>query len=463
MQQDLQYLDLSEVSTLLKTGDASPVELTKQMLARIKELNPQLNAYVCVLEESALAEADRAEHEIARGIDRGALHGVPVAVKDIFDIEGVPTTAGMGIRKDAVAREDATVIRRLRDAGAIILGKLSLTEGVYAEHRAPFGVPRNPWNEAYWPGASSSGSAVAVAAGLCYAALASETGGSLRLPSAANGVTGIKPTWGRVSRHGTFELAATLDHVSTMARTAADAAAILEVIAGADQADPTASQVPVPQFAKEFTQDLRGLRIGVDESWLGAKLDEATSSAMSSAIWALRDLGAEIVNVTVPDVTDMIWDWFPVCAVQTAIAHEAYYPSQKDAYGPALVTLLEQGRALSGLDYQRLLLRRQVFTGNLAALFSNVDMLALPVLANGVPSIERMTNMDDELIADLHRFTCPFNMAGVPSIVLPCGVSSNGMPLVFQLAGAHFSEAMLVNAGNAFQRVTAWHTSHPAL
>jgi amidase len=463
MQQDLQTLNLLEVSAMLKSGEASPVELTKGMLARIDELNPHLNAYVCVLEESALEEADRAEHEIARGIDRGPLHGVPIAVKDIFDIEGIATTGAMGFRQKAIAYEDATVIRRLRDAGAVILGKLSLTEGVYAEHRPPFAVPKNPWNEDYWPGASSSGSAVAVAAGLCYGALASETGGSIRLPSAANGVTAIKPTWGRVSRHGTFELAASLDHIGTMARTASDAAAILEVIAGADQADPTASQLPVPNFSNETTGSLAGMRIGVDESWLGAKLDESTARAMSTAIWALRDLGAEIVNVTVPDVTDMIWDWFPVCAVQTAIAHEADYPSRRDEYGPALSALLEQGHALSGLDYQRLLLRRQTFTGKLLALFSAVDMIALPVLPKGVPTIERMVKMDDDMIADLHRFTCPFNMAGTPSIVLPCGISPNGMPLVFQLVGTQFSEAMLVGAGNAYQNVTAWHTHHPAL
>ncbi|MCS6429174.1 amidase [Burkholderia thailandensis] len=248
MRENFEYLSLLDVSSQLRQRRLSPVELTQAMLARIARLDPHLNAYIRITAESALADARRAEQEIARGTDRGPLHGVPVAVKDIFDIKGIPTTAGMGIRANAVADEDATVVRRLRSAGAVMLGKLSMTEGAYAEHRTPFAAPRNPWHDAYWPGASSSGSAVAICAGLCYAALASETGGSIRLPAAANGVTGIKPTWGRVSRHRTFELAATLDHVGVIARSAADAAAVLEAIAGADPADPTTSRLPVPDY-----------------------------------------------------------------------------------------------------------------------------------------------------------------------------------------------------------------------
>nr|WP_009895926.1 amidase [Burkholderia thailandensis] len=424
MRENFEYLSLLDVSSQLRQRRLSPVELTQAILARIARLDPHLNAYIRITAESALADARRAEQEIARGTDRGPLHGVPVAVKDIFDIKGIPTTAGMGIRANAVADEDATVVRRLRSAGAVMLGKLSMTEGAYAEHRTPFAAPRNPWHDAYWPGASSSGSAVAICAGLCYAALASETGGSIRLPAAANGVTGIKPTWGRVSRHRTFELAATLDHVGVIARSAADATAVLEAIAGADPADPTTSRLPVPDFPSALTRELKGVRLGVDDSWLGARLGDAAERAISTAIAVLRELGAEIVAVTLPDVSDMIWDWFPVCAVQTALAHEATYPSRKNEYGASLAALIEQGRALSGTELQRLLLRRQVFRGKLAAVFDVVDIVALPVLADGVPTIERMSKVDDDLIADLHRFTCPFNMAGIPSIVLPCGMSA---------------------------------------
>ncbi|AOK50043.1 amidase [Burkholderia sp. MSMB617WGS] len=439
----------------------SAVELTRIMLSRIDTVDPIMQAYIRVTEASALAEANRAEREIARGIDRGPLHGVPVAVKDIFDMKGVPTTAGMAIRANALATEDATVIRRLREAGAVILGKLSMTEGAYAEHRAPFPTPRNAWHADYWPGASSSGSAVAVSAGLCYAALASETGGSIRLPAAANGVTGIKPTWGRVSRHRTFELASTLDHVGVIARSAADAAAALGIVAGRDPADPTTSLRAVPQFSVEPCHDLEGVRLGVDTSWLGARLSNVMSLAISDAIATLSDLGATIVEVALPNVEEMIWDWFPVCAVQAAVAHDTTYPSRRSEYSPSLATLIEQGRALPGTQYQRLLLRRQEFRGRLLALFSQVDFVALPVLPAGVPTIERMSRIDDELIADIHRFTCPFNMASLPSVVLPCGFSADAMPLVFQLIGAPFSEAELVNASNAFQSATDWHAKHP--
>ncbi|MDN7673392.1 amidase [Burkholderia oklahomensis] len=460
---EIAFLDVAQVSAQLRLRRISPVELTHAMLARIKALDPILNAYICVTEATALEEANRAERELADGKDRGPLHGVPIAVKDIFDMKGVPTTAGMSIRGDTIATEDATVIRRLRDAGAVILGKLPMTEGAYAEHRAPFPTPRNSWHAAYWPGASSSGSGVAVSAGLCYAALASETGGSIRLPAAANGVTAIKPTWGRVSRNRTFELAATLDHVGVIARSAADAATVLQIIAGPDPADPTTSPRAAPHVATELRSNLKGVRLGVDESWLGAHLDDATTRAMSDAIATLRDLGAQIVEVALPDVNEMIWDWFPVCAVQTALAHEATYPSRKNEYGQSLAMLIEQGRALSGTEYHRLLQRRQAFRREVLAVFDCVNFVALPVLPAGVPTIERMSKIDDDLIADIHRFTCPFNMASVPSVLLPCGASANGLPLVFQLIGAPFDEAALVNAADAYQHVTTWHARHPFL
>ncbi|AOJ03822.1 MULTISPECIES: amidase [Burkholderia] len=458
---EIAHLGLTEISSMLKSRLLSATELTRTMLSRIDALDPFLHAYIQVTSASALTEADRADQEIARGINRGPLHGVPIAVKDIFDMKGVPTTAGMRIHADAVATEDATVIRRLREAGAVILGKLAMTEGAYAEHRPPFPTPRNPWHAGHWPGASSSGSAVAVSAGLCYASLASETGGSIRLPAAANGVTGIKPTWGRVSRHRTFELASTLDHVGVIARSAADAAAVLQTVAGTDPADPTTSTRPVPQFPVEPCRHIEGVRLGVDTTWLGARLDNATSAAISDAIATLSDLGATIVEIALPSVEEMIWDWFPVCAVQTAVAHEVTYPSRSNEYGPSLAALIEQGRALSGTQYQRLLLRRRGFRRRLLALFDRVDVVALPVLPAGVPTIERMSKIDDELIADIHRFTCPFNMASVPSVVLPCGISANNMPLVFQLIGAPFTEAALVNASIAYQSATSWHANHP--
>lgn len=458
---ELHYLGLRDVARLMRSGEVSPVELTRAMLDRIGDLDPGLHSFVAVSSESAMEAARVAEQEILRGDFRSQIHGVPLAIKDIFWTEGEPTAAGMAIHKDFVAGQDATVVKRLREAGAIILGKLTLTEGVYAEHRPPFHAPINPWNSEYWSAASSSGSAVAVASGLCFGALASETGGSIKLPSASSGVTGMKPTWGRVSRHGVFELAASLDHVGALARSAEDVAVMLGVMAGADELDPTSSNRSVPNYVRGLSYGVRGLRIGIDPIWTRDNVDRATSYALDGAMEVLVDQGAELVEVKLPDPTDMIWDWFGVCAVQTAVAHDATYPTRESEYGRALADLLKLGRAMSGMDYQRLLLRRADFRGRVDRVLQRVDVLAMPVLAFPAPTLERMTRMDDELIAGLHRFTCPFNMSGHPGVVMPCGFTTERMPIVYQLVGRHFSEDLLLTAAHAYQSATAWHAIHP--
>jgi amidase len=450
-----------EIAHSIRAQEISAVDILEHFLSRIANLEPTHKAYVVQIPERARERALAIDAAIKRGDKVGPLAGVPMALKDIFDITGLPTTAAMAIRRQAIAEQDATVVRRLEQAGAVILGKLTLTEGVYAEHVPPFTAPVNPWNADYWVGASSTGSGVAVSAGLCSAALGSETGGSIKLPAAANGVTALKPTWGRVSRHGVFELAATLDHVGPFAQSAADAAAVLSVIAGADDADPTASQVAVPDYAATLSSGIDGLRIGIDPQWIASCVDTETANALDDAVAVLEQAGAKLITVKVPDVTDMIWDWFPICAVQTALAHQETFPSRRDEYGPALSELLDMGNAVSGLDYQKLILRRDGFRGRLNELFSRIDVLALPVLAFPVPSLERMSQVDDEMIAGFHRFTCPFNLTGSPGIVLPCGFNSEAMPIVFQLVGRHFEEDILLSAGAAFQDATQWHLQRP--
>ena len=463
MTDELHYLEVNQLAQLLAKKDISPVELTKHYLARIDALEPQLNAFNVITDELALAQATQAETEIMSGQHRGPLHGVPIAVKDIFFTEGTPTTAGMAIHLDNCPDHEATVVERLRDAGAVLLGKTNLTEGVYGEHRPPFGPPINPWNKDYWPGASSSGSGVAVAAGLCAVALGSETGGSIRLPSAANGVSGLKPTWSRVSRHGVFELAASLDHVGPLARSALDAGTVLSTIAGADPRDPTASLLPVPQYHEAVSADISALRVGIDSQWISDTVDAQTRGALDDGVSSLKSLGAKIQEVSVPDVSEMIWDWFPICAVQTALAHAKTFPSQRDKYGPALAALLDSGIALSGMAYQALMLKREEFAGKFNALFETVDVIALPVLAFPSPSMARMLSLDDDLIAGIHQFTCPFNLSRHPSIVLSCGVTDDNMPIVFQLIGKYFDEQTLINVGHAFQLNTHWHQRHPDL
>ena len=280
----LHYLELTELSRRIHAREISPVEATTAQLARIEKLDGQLKSYAYMMAEAALIQARAAEAEIMRDEIRGPLHGVPIAVKDLCWTRGVPTAAGMTIYRDFRPTADATVVRKLYAAGAIILGKLQLTEGAYADHHPQIPPPVNPWNAAYWPGASSSGSGVATVAGLCYGSLGSDTGGSIRFPFAANGVTGLKPTWGRVSRYGVFELAATLDHIGPMARSAADCGAMLGVIAGSDPNDPTAVLDPVPNYLAGMTRGLHGLRIGVDHAWNTGRVDQTMVDAVTAAL-----------------------------------------------------------------------------------------------------------------------------------------------------------------------------------
>jgi amidase len=343
--EDLHYLDLTELAARIEVRAVSPVAVTRAQLDRIGRLDGTLGSYALVLADAAMAEAEAAEAEIAAGRYRGPLHGVPIAVKDLCWTKGSPTAAGMEIHKNYRPGEDATVVRRLRQAGAVLLGKLQLTEGAYSDHHPLVTPPKNPWGRDYWPGISSSGPGVATAAGLCYGALASDTGGSIRWPSAANGVTGLKPTWGRVSRYGVFELAPTLDHVGPMARSAADAGALLGAIAGRDPNDPTAVLDPVPDYLAAVGRHVRGLRVGIDPAWNGDDVAPATQAVLAEAAEVFRALGGTIVDVKFPDVTQAIADWAPNCAVEAAVAHAATYPARKDDYGPVLASVIEAGRA----------------------------------------------------------------------------------------------------------------------
>ena len=281
---DLHYLEHKEIAARIRTRRISPLEVTRAQLDRIAALDGKLGSYVQVMADAAMAQAETAHAEIAAGRYRGPLHGVPIALKDLFWTKGVPTAAGTSVHRGFRPDQDASVVRRLNEAGAIVLGKLQLTEGAYSDHHPSVTPPTNPWNADYWPGISSSGAAVATAAGLCYGALASDTGGSIRWPCAANGLTGLKPSWGRVSRHGMFELAASLDHVGTIARSAVDAGAMLGVIAGHDRADPTAVLDPVPDYLAAAEQPARGLRIGFDAKWSIDGVEIATSACSGTQL-----------------------------------------------------------------------------------------------------------------------------------------------------------------------------------
>ena len=462
---DWHYLELLDIARRIQAREISSVDATQAQLERIARLDGRLKSYATLMADSALADAQRADAEIARGEIRGPLHGAPIAVKDLCWTQGVTTAAGMTIHANFKPDQDATVVKRLRAAGAVIMGKLQLTEGAYADHHPQIAVPVNPWHEAHWSGASSSGSGVATAAGLCYGSLGSDTGGSIRFPSAANGVTGIKPTWGRVSRYAVFELAASLDHIGPMARSAADAGALLGAIAGADANDPTASHQPVPNYLAGMTRGLRGLRVGIDTSWNNTAVDAPTRDMMAEVIRVIKEQGADIREIKFPDPEQTIADWFPLCGVETAVAHEATYPSRKAEYGPGLAGLIDLGLAQRGLDYQKITLRRAAFTGRVAALFQGIDLLLVPTTATASPTNAQLAGLanDAELLSGLLRYTCPFDMTGSPTITLPGGFTSQGTPIAFQFVARHFEEDLLVRAGWHYQQATDWHRRHPTL
>ena len=462
---DWHYLELLDIGRRIQSQEISSVEATQAQLDRIGKLDGQLKSYATMMADQALADARLADTEIGKGNIRGPLHGVPIAVKDLCWTKGVSTAAGMTIYKDFKPDRDGTVVRKLRVAGAVILGKLQLTEGAYADHHPKITPPVNPWNKAHWSGASSSGSGVATAAGLCYGSLGSDTGGSIRFPSAANGCTGLKPSWGRVSRYGVFELAATLDHIGPMTRSAADAGAMLGAIAGPDPNDPTASPREVPNYLAGMRRGIRGVRIGVDPRWNSVNVDAPTRQVMDAVLKVVADLSGDIREVAFPDPEQIITDWVPLCGVETAVAHEATYPSRKDEYGPALAGLIETGRALSGLDYQKIILRRNDFRGRVQALFRDIDLLVIPTTGVASPTVAQMATLGEnpDLISALLRFTCPFDTAGSPTMTLPAGFTAQNTPIAFQFVARHFEEDLLVRAGWAYQQATDWHRQHPQL
>jgi amidase len=460
---DLCFAGGAELARRLRARAISSVELTHAFLSRIDALDGRCRAYARLMADSALEEAARADRELESGLDRGPLHGIPVAVKDLIDSKGVVTAAGMAIRVGHVPAADGTVLRRLRAAGAVVLGKLKTTEGATNSHHPSIPAPLNPWNASHSSGFSSSGSGVAVAAGLCVAALGSDTGGSIRIPSAFNGITGLKPTWGRVSRAGVFPLVEYLDTIGPMTRSAADAAAVLGVIAGADPADETASTIPVPDYAAGLGAGLSGVTIGVDWSRIEADADLHLVKALHEAADVLRERGARIRHIDYPDT-----DWsrlFTLVSAGIGDVHRDTYPSRAGEYGPGLGGLVKAGQATKGVDVAAAINVADLVKARVKALFDDIDLLLVPAMPMLVPpagEIEELMGHDLAAAIRAFSYTVPFNVTGSPSITMPAGLHQ-GLPLAVQLVGRHFEEALLFRAGGAFQSATDWHLQRPPL
>jgi amidase len=457
------YLSLMEVSGKLRRGELKPTTLSETILARIAQHDGALRSYTTLLADRAMAKARLAEAELNRGLWRGPLHGVPIAVKDLCYTNYAATAAGMLIHKDFIPPYTCTVVERLERAGAIILGKLSMTEGAFAIHHPGMPTPINPWHADLWTGASSSGSGAATAAGLCYGSLGSDTGGSIRFPSAACGLTGLKPTWGRVSRYGVFPLSESLDHIGPMTRTAADCAAMLAAIAGADPRDPTALLTPAPDYVACLTGGIRGLRLGIAQAYAFDGLGEEVLTALIGAKDALVALGARPVPVDFPAITDATTAWLHLCLAEVAIAHEATYPGRAAEYGPALGRVLEAAGKVSAAELGKAHIQRDKFVGEVAAAFRDIDVLLIPVWPTPMPSAAEWIEMAQGDLAELLRYAGPFNLTGMPALTMNGGFDQRGAPIGFQLVGKHLSEDLLLRAGRAFQSITDWHTRHPKL
>ena len=458
----LHYLTLSELASRLESRAISPVEVTRQMLERIDALDGSLHSYVTVLPESALEEARRAEDEIGRGAWRGPLHGVPVAVKDLCATRGVRTTCGSRVYRDWIPDHDACVIEKLSAAGAILLGKLAMSEGAGSEHHPDVVPPKNPWDAARWTGISSSGSGVATAAGLCFAALGSDTGGSIRCPSACCGLVGLKPTYGLVSCYGVFPLAPSLDHVGPMTRSTRDAACMLQDLAGFDARDPASLRGAVPDYLRSIDHGIRDVRIGVDESYVRRGTSAEVHDALMRALDVLRELGAIVVEFQMPPLDDVLRDFPHLSFVESLVSHESTYPERASEYGPALRAQLEAAAKMSGVVHARAEQRRLRFSADLASCFEQVDLVACPGFQAPAALLSALPHeADDPPWPELIQFTAPYNYSGNPTLSLPNGFSSEGLPLSLQLIARHREEPLLFRAGHAFEQATDWHAHHP--
>ncbi|PKB73302.1 MAG: amidase [SAR202 cluster bacterium Io17-Chloro-G7] len=461
----LHFKTITELAGLIHSRQLSPVEVTQAMLGRIDALDSRLKSFATVMAEHALSSAKAAEQAIGQGRYLGPLHGVPVAVKDLCFTKNVPTMAGARVLREHIPDFDATVIAKLLAAGAILLGKLNLTEGAMAGYHPEFQIPVNPWDPQRWSGASSSGSGVATAAGMCFGSLGSDTGGSIRFPAAACGIVGLKPTWGRVSRFGVMALAESMDHVGPMTRSVSDAGIVLQAIAGHDANDPTSLLAPVPNMLDGLERGVQGIRIGLDERYVTENIDAELSEAVLASVRIMGRLGAQIIPLTMPDTTEYVKAWNVLCAAEAVAAHRNTYPSQRDVYGLWFRAWLDKGAGVTGAEYAVANNVRAACNGLLAKVFEDIDILVSPSM-NTAPGVVKAEDLygpmgDGEDDGHWGRFTIPFDFNGAPTLSLPCGLNGEGLPLSIQFVGKRLAEPMLCQVGYAYEQATQWHNLRP--
>src|SRR6267142_1274747 len=460
-------MSLTSIARAIAQKRFSSREATQSCLDRIAQWQPRLNAFMAIEPETALAAADAADTAQAKGNISGALHGVPLAHKDMYYDAGKVVTCGSHIRRDFVATTTATALQRLKDAGTIRLGSLQMAEFAYGPtgHNTHYGAVHNPWGFDRVTGGSSSGSGAAVAARLTFAALGSDTGGSIRMPAHFCGVTGLKTTVGRISRAGAMPLSQSLDTVGPLARTVGDCALLLGLMAGADANDPTAASGPLPDYMAATRESMKGLKIGVPNAFYVDDLDPEVARILDETVVVLKREGAEIVQVELPDQRQLTAACQLVLAVEAAALHKRWLIERPQDYGPQVLMRLQNGLAIPGVSYLEALRWRGPALAAYLAAVAGVDAVIAPVAPVAAPTLAESdvgNGPDAEaVIQRLTRFTRPINYLGLPSLSIPTGFTTSGLPVGMQLIGRSFEEAMLVRIGAAFQRATDFHARVP--
>jgi len=458
--EELCWAGIGELGRRFRQRELSPVEYATDLLQRIERLDKTLHAYVTVTAERALADARAAEAALRRG-EAGPLAGIPIAYKDLYATRGILTTAGSALLADWVPDADSACVRRLQEAGMVMLGKVITHEFAFGiqfpGHRFP--AARNPWNTDHIPGGSSSGSGAALAAGLTVGALGSDTGGSIRGPAAFCGIAGIKPTYGRVSRAGVVTLSWTLDHAGPMARTVEDCAYLLQALAGHDPADPASSREPVGDYLAGIGQGVKGLRIGVPRAYFSEGVSPEVGAAFEAALDTLRRLGAAVREVEIASIQAA--PAFMVIMLSEAYAyHERDLRERPDLYGEVMREKLLAGALFTSAEYVQAQRLRARLQADMAETLRTVDLLATPTALVPAPTFSVVWDPDFPFARSNMP---PFNMTGLPALALPCGFSSTGLPLSLQLAGRPFDEATVLRAGHAYEQATEWHRRRPRL
>lgn len=465
---ELVRLTLADAATLVKKREVSPVELVAASLERIAEVDPRLKAFIRVFEQEARQVAKAAELMLMAGHELGPLHGIPVALKDNVALRGHPTTAGSKILADWIPEQDATVTARLRQAGAIFVGKLNMHEFAWGgtSDNPHYGTVRNPWNIDRFPAGSSGGSGAAVAARTCYAAIGTDTGGSIRLPSAINGIVGIRPTYGRVSNHGIIPLAWSMDTAGPMTRTVADCALMFGAVAGHDPRDASTARVPVPDYVDGLDAGIEGLRIGIIPGYFFDHLQRPVHEAVVAALDKLVAAGAALVEVDIGSIHGNISAQLTIEAAEPSTYHQRWLRERPDDYGDDVRTLLEVGEMLLATHYLQAQRYRNLLRSEFMEAFRRVDVFVCPTLPFTATRIGEMkvvieAGQEEEMLSAIMQFTGVPSLTGLPSLNVPCGFDPDGMPIGMQIIGRPFDEATLFRAGAAYQATSDFHLREP--